>query len=134
MTTEIEGGLLDWDERNAGAAPYVRISNVSKAYDTGDNPAFALQDISLDIIAGEFLSVVGPSGCGKSTLLNPGNRLPALRCNQIQSVGSLIGRDERAADEVGENRKRGPIHVSGDFADAGYACWPGTAPAGEPPF
>ena len=34
MTTEIEGGLLDWDERNAAAAPYVQISNVSKAYDT----------------------------------------------------------------------------------------------------
>ena len=35
----------------------------------GDNPVVALQDVSLDIPAGEFLAIVGPSGCGKSTML-----------------------------------------------------------------
>ena len=30
----------------------------------------ALQDITLDVKAGEFCAFVGPSGCGKSTLLN----------------------------------------------------------------
>jgi NitT/TauT family transport system ATP-binding protein len=90
MTTEIEGGLVDWDERNAGAAPYVRISNVSKAYDTGDNPAFALQDISLDIIAGEFLSVVGPSGCGKSTLLKCIAGLQPVTAGRITVKGTHV--------------------------------------------
>src|ERR1700722_5205514 len=90
MTTEIEGGLLDWDERNAGAASYVRISNVSKAYDTGDNPAFALQDISLDIIAGEFLSVVGPSGCGKSTLLKCIAGLQSVTAGRITVKGTHV--------------------------------------------
>jgi NitT/TauT family transport system ATP-binding protein len=35
---------------------------------TGE-PVIALQDVSLDIPAGRFVSIIGPSGCGKSTLL-----------------------------------------------------------------
>ena len=41
------------------------LSNISKSF--GDRPV--LQDIDLDVAAGEFLTLVGPSGCGKSTLL-----------------------------------------------------------------
>ena len=35
----------------------------------GGEPVVALQDVSLDIKQGEFISMVGPSGCGKTTLL-----------------------------------------------------------------
>ena len=34
-----------------------------------DKPFLALKEVSVDIQAGEFVSVVGPSGCGKSTLM-----------------------------------------------------------------
>ena len=48
----------------------IRISRVSKTFgqDT-DRPFLALKEVSVEIEAGEFLSVVGPSGCGKSTLM-----------------------------------------------------------------
>ena len=48
----------------------IRIRNVSKSFgEDDDNPFLALKEISFDMEAGEFISVVGPSGCGKSTLM-----------------------------------------------------------------
>ena len=49
--------------------PLITIKKLSKIYQTGENQTQALQDISLDIFQGDYLSIQGPSGGGKSTLL-----------------------------------------------------------------
>jgi NitT/TauT family transport system ATP-binding protein len=48
----------------------VRATEVTKVFGTRANPTVALERISLEVAAGEFLCVVGASGCGKTTLLN----------------------------------------------------------------
>jgi putative ABC transport system ATP-binding protein len=48
----------------------VTIRNLSKIYEQGEIKVTALNSISLDIQAGEFLTLMGPSGSGKSTLLH----------------------------------------------------------------
>jgi spermidine/putrescine transport system ATP-binding protein len=48
-----------------GFMPVVRLQNVSKSFDQQQ----VIDDLSLDIHKGEFLTLLGPSGCGKTTVL-----------------------------------------------------------------
>jgi len=48
----------------------IKIENINKIYKLGKTDIHAIRDVSFNINAGDFLSVVGPSGCGKTTLLN----------------------------------------------------------------
>ena len=47
----------------------VQVKDASVTFDEGDQPVHALQNVNLNIAAGEFVSFIGPSGCGKTTLM-----------------------------------------------------------------
>ncbi len=50
--------------------PMIQIRDLAKVYGQGEIEVVALDHVSLDIVAGEFLALMGPSGSGKSTLLH----------------------------------------------------------------
>jgi putative ABC transport system ATP-binding protein len=67
----------------------VRCQNLVKVYDTGGQKVTALNDINLDIPAGELMMLVGPSGCGKTTL--------------ISVIAGILDQDHGSCEVFGEN-------------------------------
>lgn len=55
---------------SATAQATIRVEDLSIVFDAARGTVIAVDRVSLDVMPGEFVSLVGPSGCGKSTLLN----------------------------------------------------------------
>src|SRR6266511_1690851 len=68
----------------------VELRNVSKIYHLGGEEIRALDDVSLDIAEGEFISIIGPSGSGKSTLMHILGCLDSPTRGTIKLDGTMI--------------------------------------------
>ena len=68
-------------------APIIRLDHVSKHYGDDARRVTALDDVSVDIGAGEFTAVMGPSGSGKSTLMHVAAGLEAVTTGRIHIDG-----------------------------------------------
>src|SRR6476660_7706459 len=82
----------------------VELRNVSKIYRLGDEEIRALDDVSLDIAEGEFISIIGPSGSGKSTLMHILGCLDSPTKGTIKLDGIMI--ENASARELAAIRNR----------------------------
>ncbi|WP_314947835.1 ABC transporter ATP-binding protein [Bradyrhizobium cosmicum] len=85
--------------------PMIGYARVTKSF----GPLKAVDDVSLDIVEGEFVAVAGGSGSGKTTLLRLANRL-------IEADGGTVtveGEDVQSVDPVALRRRIGYVFQSG---------------------
>lgn len=80
------------DAKGAGApAPFGRVVNVTKTFDTAGQPVPAVKDVSFQFRKGDLIALLGPSGCGKTTVLK-------MMGGLIPASGGLLELDGKAID------------------------------------
>ncbi len=65
----------------------IKLTNLQKIYRTKEIETVALENVNMEVLKGEFLSIMGPSGCGKSTLLNIIGLLDAPTSGSVEING-----------------------------------------------
>jgi NitT/TauT family transport system ATP-binding protein len=76
--------------------PHLALEHIDKSFAAAGRDLEALADITLDVAAGEFLSVLGPSGCGKTTLLRIAGGLDAPTAGRVSIAGEPPGVAQRS--------------------------------------
>jgi NitT/TauT family transport system ATP-binding protein len=87
--------------------------------DKPDQRYTAVQDVSLTVGAGEFVSVVGPTGCGKSTLLNVGAGLLVPSTGTVTVFGQSLTSINRRAGYMFQAESLMPWRTAQDNVAAG---------------
>ncbi|MEN8177946.1 MAG: ABC transporter ATP-binding protein [Pseudomonadota bacterium] len=80
----------------------IELVNIHRDFRVGDQTVHALDDVTLTIQAGEYVSIMGPSGSGKSTLLN----LLGLLDRPTAGTYHLNGQDVTSLDDLQQARVR----------------------------
>jgi putative ABC transport system ATP-binding protein len=84
----------------------IRLAGICRTFAVGTETVSALREVSLDIAAGEYVSIMGPSGSGKSTMLN----VIGLLDRPTSGVYELDGQDVTAlTDEEQSHVRRSKI-------------------------
>src|SRR6266850_8472029 len=93
------------------AQPLIAFAHVGKSFDGGRGAerVVAVNDVSLNVAAGEFLAIVGGSGSGKTTLLRLANRLIEADSGAI----TVEGEDVRNVDPILLRRRIGYVFQCG---------------------
>ncbi len=82
----------------------IKMHDLTKVYRTASVETTALNNINLEIDAGEFIAVMGPSGCGKSTLLNILGMLDTPTSGTYEFAGQQV--ENCSESQLADVRKR----------------------------
>ncbi|HHO55636.1 MAG TPA: ABC transporter ATP-binding protein [Trueperaceae bacterium] len=91
----------------------ISLNGITKKY----GKVAAVDNINLDVIAGEFLTLLGPSGCGKTTTLRMIAGLEEPTSGELSSEGKILYSKEKGIYIPPEKRNLG-------FMFQSYALWP----------
>jgi len=89
------------------AEPVIRVEDVHKYYDLGENKVHALRGVSVEIGRGEFVAIMGASGSGKSTFMNLLGCLDKPSSGRYLLEGTDISQLDKKALAAIRNRKLG---------------------------
>jgi putative ABC transport system ATP-binding protein len=89
------------------AGPVIRVEDVHKYYDLGENKVHALRGVSVEIAHGEFAAIMGASGSGKSTFMNLMGCLDKPSSGRYLLEGTDVSQLDKKALAANRNRKLG---------------------------
>ncbi len=95
----------------------IEIENVTKIYRTEEVETTALDQISLKLEEGQFVSIMGPSGCGKSTLLHVLGLIDDLSDGTYRFMGEDVSRYSERKRSVIRKRNIGFVFQSFNLID-----------------
>ena len=92
--------------------PLLSVRNLSVEYRTQSGTAYAVDNVSLDIEAGQQLGVIGESGCGKTTLMRALIRVLPRNGRAVAPLPAVARRCARLAWRISRPRWRSSQGIS----------------------
>jgi NitT/TauT family transport system ATP-binding protein len=90
------------------------VDDISVRFETPEGPVIAVDNVSLNVREGEFLSVIGPSGCGKSTLFNVIGGLLTHHTGVVSVAGEIIDGPHKSIGMVFQEESTFPWRTVAD--------------------
>ncbi len=90
-----------------GQPPILKAVNLTKSFRSGDEEILVLDDLNLEVRAGEFVALVGESGSGKTTLLQMLAALDTPTAGEVYFQGKELGGFREAERAVYRNEQIG---------------------------